>query len=171
MRSFNINIRFIELLLVTIVLFFSISITFAQPELPRRSVTVTATQAINFGRLCVWGSGGTVTLGYDGNRTSSGEIALLTSVTAQPAIFEIKLCEGRNVIITFDATTTLTGSNGGSLILDLGPTDKGSNGASFSTNSDCNFITPLRLGGKLHLPGTSIPGSYTGSFAITLNQQ
>jgi hypothetical protein len=91
--------------------------------------------------------------------------------TAQPAIFEIKLCQGRNVIITFSATTTLTGSNGGSLTLDIGPTEKGINGASFTSNSDCNFITPLRVGGTLNIPGTAIPGTYTGSFDITFNQE
>ena len=147
--------------------------SFAQPDLPQRSLTVTATQAIHFGTLCVTGgAGGTVTVGYDGTRTSTGNIALLSiAPTAQPAIFEIKLCQGRNVIITFSATTTLTGSNGGSLTLDIGPTEKGINGASFTTNSDCNFITPLRVGGTLHIPGTAIPGTYTGSFDITFNQE
>lgn len=89
--------------------------------------------------------------------------------TAQPAIFEIYHCPGGNISITFDATTTLTGSNGGSLTLDIGPTDKGPNGSSFTTN-DC-IITPLRVGGTLHIPGTAISGTYTGSFAITVNQQ
>jgi hypothetical protein len=145
----------------------------AQPELPQRSLTVTATQAIHFGTICVTGgAGGTVTVGYDGNRSSTGNIALLSSApVSQPAIFEIKLCQGRNVIITFSASTTLTGSNGGSLTLDIGPTEEGINGSSFATNDDCNFITPLRVGGTLHIPGSVIPGTYTGSFDITFNQE
>ena len=112
-------------------------------------------------------------MGYDGSRTSTGNILLLSvAPTAHPAIFEIKLCEGRNVTITFDATTTLTGNNGGpSFTLDLGPTEKGPSGSSFPTNSDCSFITPLRMGGTLHIPGTAIPGTYTGNYAITFNQQ
>ena len=161
------------MLLIAAALFFCFIASYAQPELPHRSLTVTPTQAIHFGTLCVTGgAGGTVTEGYDGTRTSTGSIALLSiSPTAQPAIFEIKLCEGRNVIITFSATTTLTGSSGGTLTLDIGPTEKGPNGASFTTNSDCNFITPLRVGGTLHIPGTAIPGTYTGSFDITFNQE
>ena len=111
-------------------------------------------------------------MGYDGTRTCTGEIAPVNiAPTAHEAIFAIKLCQGRNVTITFDATTILTGSEGGTLTLDLGPTEKGGNGASFSTNSDCNFITPLRMGGTLHVPGTAVPDTYTGSFAITFNQQ
>ena len=153
-------------------LFFCVSFSFAQPNLPQRTITVTATQAINFGTFCVTGSGGTITVGYDGSRTSSGGIMLLSMAPiAQPAIFEIKLCQGRNVIITFGSTINLSGSNGGLLTLDIGPTEKGLNGASFFTNSDCNFITPLRVGGTLHIPGTTLPGIYTGNFEITFNQE
>ena len=151
---------------------FRISFSIAQPDLPQRTLTVTATQTIRFGKICVKGSGGTVIVGWDGSRTSTGEVVLLSrSPTAQAAIFEIKLCQGRNVSISFDATTILTGSNGGSLILDIGPTEKGMNGASFTTKDDCNFITQLRVGGTLHIPGTAPRGSYTGSFGITFNHQ
>lgn len=173
MKTFNTNNRLLKLLFLTAVLFAGVRTSYAQPDLPQRSLTVTATQAIHFGTFCVTGgAGGTVTVGYDGSRTSTGDIVLLpVSPTAQPAIFEITLCQGRNVIITFSATTTITGSLGGSLVLDIGPTEKGINGATFLTNSDCNFITPLRVGGTLHVPGTAIAGSYSGSFDITFNQE
>jgi hypothetical protein len=154
-------------------MFLNSIVALAQPGLPQRTLTVTPTQAIHFGTLCVTGgAGGSVTVGYDGTRTSAGNITLLSiSPTARPAIFEIKLCQGRNVIITFSATTILTGSNGGTLILDIGPTEMGIDGASFTTNADCNYITPLRVGGTLHVPGTALPGTYTGSFEITFNQE
>jgi hypothetical protein len=173
MKASNINRHFLKLLFFTTVFFVCVNASFAQPDLPQRSLTVTATQAIHFGTLCVTGgAGGTVTLGYDGSRSSTGDVVLLPiAPTAQPAIFEIKLCQGRNVIITFSATTTLTGSNGGSLTLDIGPTEKGINSSVFATNDDCTFITPLRVGGTLHIPGTALSGTYTGSFAITFNQE
>lgn len=160
----------LKFLFLLTVLLFSVNISYAQPELPPRSVTIAATQAIDFGRFCVTGSGGTITLGWDGSRISTGGIALISSPTAQPAIFEIKLCQGRNVTITYASTATLTGSNGGTLTLDIGPTEKGVSGSSFPTNGDCNFITPLRVGGTLHIPGTTVPGIYTGSFDITFTQ-
>lgn len=173
MKALSTKRSFLKLLFLTAVLFLCVSFSYAQPILPQRTLTVTPTQSIHFGTLCeIGGAGGTVIVGWDGSRTSTGNILLLTmSPTAQPAIFEIKLCEGRSISINFDATTTLTGSNGGSLTLDIGPTDKGPNGASFATNSDCNFITPLRVGGTLHIPDLAIPGIYTGSFAITFNQE
>ncbi|MEI6898920.1 MAG: DUF4402 domain-containing protein [Bacteroidota bacterium] len=153
------------------VLFFCFSSSFAQPGLPPRSITVISTQALDFGRVCDAGQGGTVTVGWDGSRTSTGSVALLASPTPMPAIFEIKLCQGRNVIITFASTTILTGSNGGSLILDIGPTEYGGNNVRFPTKGDCSFITPLRVGGTLHIPGTVILGTYSGSFEVTFNQE
>lgn len=173
MKSVISNRHFAKLLFLATLLFACANFSSAQPVLPQRTITVTATQSIHFGTLCTLGwPGGTVIVGWDGSRTSTGNLLLLSmSPTAQPAIFEVKLCEGRSISITFDATTTLTGSQGGSLTMDLGPTEKGSNGASFSTNGDCNFITPLRMGGTLHVPGSPIPGTYSGSFAITFNQE
>lgn len=166
------SLRFLKVLFLTTVLLSCVYISRAQPVLPQRTLTVTATQAIHFGTLCrTGGAGGTVVLHWDGTRTATGDLELLSiSPTSQPAIFEIKLCQGRNIIITFSPTATLTGP-GGSLTLDIGPTEQGGNTASFSSNNDCDFITPLRVGGTLHVPGTALPGIYTGSFAITFNQE
>lgn len=160
-------------LLFTVIAFcFYITVSFSQPPLPTRSLTVTPTQPIHFGTLTVGGSGGTVTVGWDGSRSSTGDvIKLAVAPTAQPAIFEVKLCQGRNIIITFSPTITLTNGTGGSLTLHIGPTEKGISGAFFPSNADCNFITPLRVGGTLDIPGSAQPGSYTGSFSITFNQE
>lgn len=165
MKAINIHAYFLKLLFLTAILFCSVTISFAQ-------LTVTATQAINFGTICRTSSSGTVTVGYDGNRTSTGGVLLLPIAPfAQPAIFDIKLCPPGSVNVTFDPTAILTGSNGGSLTLYIGPTEKGPNGSIFTTNSDCNTAMPLYVGGTLEIPGTAVPGTYTGSFAITINLQ
>lgn len=169
----NKNIQLIKLLFLAVIFSFYFSSSFSQPPLPQRTLTVTATQAIHFGTFCVTGgTGGTVTVGWDGVRTATGSVVLLNMTpTSQPAIFEIKLCQGRNVAISFEPTTTISGSNGGSLTLEIGPTEKGINGSIFSTNNDCNFITPLRVGGTLHITSSAIPGIYTGTFNITFIQE
>jgi hypothetical protein len=116
--------------------------------------------------------GGTVTVGFNGVRTSTGSIYLSPSApTAQPAIFDIKLCQGRNITISFSPTTMLTGSNGGSFTLDVGPTEKGVSGSKFPVGNDCNFITTVRVGGTLHVPANPVPGTYTGSFEIITFEQ
>jgi hypothetical protein len=172
MKVFIKNIHFHPVLLFALGLMLCYNFSFAQPVLPQRTITVTATQAIHFGVFYVGNMGGTVILNYDGSRTSTGDIALLPiTPIAQPAIFEIKLCQGRNVNISIVPTITLTGSNGGTLTLDLGPTEKGDMYTPFPTGNDCNFITTLRVGGTLYVPGSGISGSYSGSFSITFNQE
>ena len=173
MIKWKTNQRFLRMLFAIMAFLIYSSVSFAQPRLPPRSTTVNATQAIHFGTIAVTGgSGGTVTVGYDGSRSSSGDIMLFSiAPVAKAAIFEIKLCEGRNVNISFDASTILTGSNGGTLTLNIGPTDRGGNGAIFVTNGDCNYITTLRVGGTVHIPGTAIAGAYSGTFEITFNYQ
>jgi len=101
-KKLHTNICSFKLLFLTIVLIICVNFSFAQPKLPQRIITVTATQSLNFGTLYATGAGGTVTVGWDGTRTSTGSISLLSlAPSAQPAIFQIKLCKGRNVTITF----------------------------------------------------------------------
>ena len=165
MKALNIHRRLFRLMFVTTILVFSGNRSFAQ-------VTLTATQSLNFGVICLTGSAGIVTVGSDGSRTLTGNLILLSMApVAQPAILEIEYCPGGTVSLTFDAVTILTGSKGGELTLDLGPTEKGISGSSFTTVSDCNSITPVNMGGTLHIPATAPSGTYTGSFAVTINLQ
>ncbi len=172
MKDLNTYILPYRILFFITIFVLCVNTSYSQPSLPQRSITVTPVQAICFGTLAVNASSGTVSVDYSGSRFSSGGVTLLNmSPSAQPAIFEIKLCQGRNVIITYSATITLYGSNGGTLTMDIGPTEKGGYGSIFPTLSDCNFITPLRVGGTLHIPANAVPGNYTGSFTITFNQE
>jgi len=162
-----------NLWLLILMFFLFTSSSFSQPGLIKKAINVTATQAINFGSFCVTGNaGGTITVGWDGSRTASGDIVLLaTEPTAQPATFELKLNQGKNVIITYPVSTTLIGGNGESLTVDIGPTEKGDNGASFTVNKDWSLPTTLRVGGTLHIPGKFLSGTYKGYFEITFNQE
>jgi len=136
-------------------------------------ITATQTQAINFGTYCINGTGGgTVSIGWDGTRTSTGNIVLLNITPyAQPAIFEIKLSEGNTVSFTYFPTGILTGSNGGTLTFDIGPTEHGINGSTFTINTNSNYITPFKVGGTLHIPTNAIQGTYSGNFDITFHQE
>ncbi len=159
--------------LLVLAAIFCASVTCAQPVLPQRSISVAATQSMHFGSFCLTGTGGgTIVLGFDGSRSSTGAIYLSAlAPNAQPAIFDIKLCQGRNVAITYTPTTTLTGSNGGTFTLDLGPTERGVSGTWFPVNTDCSFITTVRVGGTLHVPGNSPAGIYDGYFSLTFAQE
>jgi len=161
----------VRILIASLVL--CVSCSYGQPALPTRSIEVNATQSLDFGTFAfTGGAGGSVVLGYDGSRTSTGGVALLAVAPyAQPAIFEVKLLQGRNININYSASTSLTGSDGGSLTMNIGPTDKGLSTAAFPTNNSRDFTTLLRVGGTLEIPSGAIPGSYTGTFFITFNQE
>ena len=168
MKAFNIHMHLLKLLFLAAILFFCVNFSFAQTT----PLAVTARQPLTFGTICQMGSGGTVTVNYDGSRTSTGNILLIEKAPiAQAAIYEIKLCPAGNVNVTFDATTILTSGNGTRVTLNIGPTEYGVNGCSFMTNSDCNTPLYLRVGGTLRLLGNENSGNFSGSFSITVNQQ
>jgi hypothetical protein len=141
------------------------------------SITVNAAQSLSFGSFSLLNSGsngGTVTVGWDGSRTSTGDVILLSgSEAVSPAIFDLELCPGRDVTITYPPTTMLTSSNGNSVILKIGPTEFGESGATIHSSENNGFITQLRVGGTLIIgPNNSNPGgAYNISFNIEFNQQ
>ena len=170
MKTKYLNISFLNFLLTTIIFFFCLNVSYAQPSLPQRTITVQATQAIDFGTFYVTATG-TITVDWQGNVSTTGGVVSLSSSSVYPAIFEIKLCQGRNVTITYDPTIIITGSNGGPFILNVGATEKGVSGSEFQVNNDCNFITTLRVGGTLEVPGGLPAGTYSGSFSIDFTQE
>lgn len=153
-----------------VAVFLFISALSAQPALPERGITVLPTQAIDFGIFYVNGAG-TIEVDYQGNVTVSGGVISLNTTSVTPAIFEIKLCQGRTITIDYDYSVMINGSNGGQLELVIGPTERGVSGDEFPSENDCNFITVLRVGGKLLVPSNAVPGIYTGSFPMTFTQE
>jgi hypothetical protein len=151
--------------------FFCFNVSIAQPENKQLSITASLTQPINFGSFCKIGNtGGTVTVAYNGSRTCTGGIVLLSNAPmATQAIYEITLSHAAKITLTYNPQSMLTKSNSGILNLDVGPTDKGISGSSFMINGQDHFTDQLLLGGTLHIPGTAPPGIYSGSFDITFN--
>lgn len=170
MKKVYLNKSFLKLLFLTLIFIFCLNVLHAQPALPQRTITVQSTQDIDFGTFFAT-SAGTITVNWNGTISTTGGVVSFSGLTAHPAIFEVKLCQGRNVTITYNPTTTLTGNNGGSLTLNVGSTEKGISGSEFPVNNDCNFITTLRVGGTLEVSGSSIPGIYSGSFSIDFTQE
>ena len=159
-----------RLLLLFVASFLFVNSGFAQPDLPQRQITVLPTQDIDFGTFCVSGAG-TITVDYAGNVSTTGGVVSIDQTSITPAIFEIKLCQGRRVTIDYDYSVQLDGSNGGQLELIIGPTERGVDGEDFPVTSDCDFITVLRVGGTLDIPANPVAGVYIGSFPMTFTQQ
>jgi len=160
------NKTFLKLLFIA--LFFCLNTTYSQPSLPQRTVSATPTQPIDFGTFYVT-SAGTITVNWQGIVSTTGGVVIVSSVNARPAIFDITLCQGRNVTLTYSPTITIT--NGAtSITLILGDTEKGPNGTTFTVDTNCTFITTLRVGGTLDIPDGAVSGVYTGSFSMNFTQ-
>ena len=160
------NKTFLKLLFIA--LFFCLNTTYSQPSLPQRTVSATPTQPIDFGTFYVT-SAGTITVNWQGIVSTTGGVVIVSSVNARPAIFDITLCQGRNVTLTYSPTTTITnGAN--SITLILGDTEKGPNGTTFIVDTNCTFITTIRVGGTLDIPDGAVSGVYTGSFSMNFTQ-
>jgi hypothetical protein len=155
-----------------LIMLFYVAIISAQPVLPQRTITIYPSQGIDFGLFYDQnGSGGSISLDWQGNRTVTGSIHTLPSFPGRPALFEIKLCQGRAITISYPPETILKETNGDEIIMKIGPTQKGSNGAVFATENNCNFITILRVGGTLIIPPNTNTGVFTGEFEISFDQQ
>lgn len=160
------NKSFLKLLFF--ILFFCSNTAYSQPSLPQRAVSATPTQPIDFGTFYVI-SAGTITVNWQGTVSTTGGVVVVSSVNARPAIFDITLCQGRNVTLTYNPTTTIT--NGApSITLTIGDTEKGPSGATFAVDTNCTFITTLRVGGTLNIPDGAVTGVYTGSFSMNFTQ-
>jgi hypothetical protein len=145
----------------------------AQPPQPPRPISIFANpeQGLIFGTFFRGNSGGEVIVYADGSRSVTGDIIQSNiGVPFSPAIFEIEAGQGALISILNGPDITMKGSNGGTIRLKLGASDKGS---TFITGTNYPTRTRIRIGGKLFVTGplTSPSGSYSGSFYVTFIQQ
>ena len=174
MKTVNTYRLLLKLLFITAVLSFCVNVSFAQfaPGLPDRAITsALPLQTINFGTFCLnGGSGGYITVGLSGSVSTTGGIfSFFDGRGAQPAIYAIKLCQGRRIKISFRTTYLIC--NGVQLELLSGPSEFEKKGEIFITNRDCDFVNPVCVGGKLKIPDNTPPGLYVGEMLIDLIQE
>jgi hypothetical protein len=175
MKTFIIHIKhlFIKILLVIVLSFLSIY-SFAQTDtIPPDpgAIIVYNVQDLNFGAFTIGSSGGTVIIGTNGTRSVTGDVVALNLGTPYyQAIFDIDGPQGTIVSIINGADATLTGSNGGSIYLQLGNSDPPS---PFIITVMQPTRTTVNIGGTLTVgsPAANPPGAYTGTFYITFNQE
>lgn len=159
---------------VSLSLLFIITITTVQgQELPPRpiAVTVNLSQNLNFGAFYHGNVGGSVIIYNDGSRSSTGDIVLLTmGYTFSTGLYDVVANPGTLVSILNGPNAILTGSNGGSMILQLGDSDPMS---PFIITTTPPASTQIRIGGTLIVgnPITNPPGNYGGTFDVTFVQE
>ncbi len=140
-------------------------------EKPPVPVSIYTLQNLSFGAFYQSINGGTVEVDYNGLRVATGDVILAGMGYAfYPAIFEVESEPGCIIHIVHGTYVTLTGSNGGSMTMQIGEADTGS---PFIATSGSPARTEVRIGGTLIVgsPGANPPGNYSGSFDITFIQE
>jgi hypothetical protein len=133
--------------------------------------SVTSVQNLSFGAFSQGSLGGTISISTDGSRSVTGSIVPLNfGVNYFQAIFEIEAPEGTVISIMNGGNVTLNGSNGGSMILQIGNSDPAS---PFAITIPPPGKTRVNFGGTLTIgsPAQNPPGNYSGTFSITFNNE
>jgi len=130
---------------------------------------VYTTQNLAFGAMYHGNTGGTIAVANNGSRTVTGDVvALNLGVQYYNAIFEIEAPPGSIISILNGPDATLTGSNGGTMTLQIGSSFPAS---PFSTTLSPPSRTQVNIGGTLTVGNNAAtpPGIYTGTFYVTFN--
>lgn len=144
----------------------------AQEPPPRPiSVYVNPAQGLIFGAFFQGITGGQVIIHPDGSRTVSGSIVQANlGFPFSPAIFEVDANPGTLISIMNGPDVVLSGSNGGTLSLHIGPA---STGTPFIATATSPARTLVRIGGTLTVgsPPANPAGNYSGTFSVTFIQE
>lgn len=144
----------------------------AQENPPRPiNIFVNPAQGLSFGAFVQGSSGGSVIIYANGGRQVTGTVIPANlGYTFSPAIFEVDAEPGTLITISNGPDVTLSGSNGGSMILHVG---ESSIVSPFVTTAVPPGRTQLRIGGTLSVgsPLANPPGNYSGTFSVTFIQQ
>lgn len=161
-------------LLLGILLVLSHSEAFAQqPPAPPRpiAVYVNPAQGLNFGAFYQGNAGGSVIVYPNGSRSVTGDVIQANlGFSFSPALFEVDANPGTLISILNGPDVTLTGSNGGSMMLHIGSASPGS---PFVTTAIPPARTVVSVGGTLTVssPLANPAGSYSGTFSVTFIQE
>jgi len=159
------------LLLVLFAMVLFLSNTFkakAQEEPPKPiKVTVDLLQNLNFGTFCYGnGSGTTVIIYPEGTRSSTGNIVLISS-NFSAALYDVESVPGTIITMVNGPDATLTGSNGGSMILHIGDSEPKSPIITTGNHTAVTIGGTLIVGSR----GANPPGAYGGTFTVTFIQE
>jgi hypothetical protein len=161
------TLRFV--LLLPVLLWFLGSREASAQEPPPRPIRINATaQGLSFGAFYHGATGGTITITPASARSSTGDVVLLgLGFPFSAALFEVHAHRGTVISILNGPDAVLTGIPSGTMSLHIGSSNPAS---PFVSNVNFNVAIPLYIGGILTVGNSAAnpPGSYTGTFDITL---
>lgn len=136
-------------------------------------ISIAKDRDMNFGNIAVQSStsqagavGGTVVLSPAGGRTVTGGVSLPTAAgTVQSARFNVTGDGNRTYAITLPGTIQLTVQGGGTATMSVGTFTSTPSGTG-QLNNGSQFV---EVGATLAVSLDQTPGTYAGSFEVTVN--
>ena len=155
--------------IIPVVLMYSVSVELKAQEPPPRPIRIDVTaQGLSFGAFYHGAVGGSVVILPSGSRSATGDVVLLgLGFPFSAALFEVHAHPGTVISILNGPDAVLTGIPSGTMTLHIGSSNPSS---PFVSNVNFNIGIPLYIGGTLTVSNSAAnpPGSYTGTFDITL---
>jgi len=144
------------------------------PPIPVK-VEVRNSRFLNFGSFTGGVTGGTVTVDYNGTRTSTGDVFLLNlGNPTSSALFDLTANPGTLVNITVPSDFLLSGDGGtgGDVRLEI-TMNHISTGQTFITTVTPPLTNEIEVGGTLHIgsEAQNPAGFYTGTFSLIFNYE
>ncbi len=128
-------------------------------------IGLTETQSLDFGGIMSPEVDTTVTISTNGVRSNpTGRAIFDPSNTGRNGTFEVFGTSNITFYVTLPSSAILTGSNGGSLTVNNFTATVGSNGLAL----DSQGLNTFNVGGTLNIPAHATPGTYQGTYDITV---
>lgn len=157
------------IILLPVVLMFSGLREIKAQEPPPSPIRINATaQGLSFGAFYHGAAGGSITITSASSRSSTGDVVLLgLGYPFSAALFEVHAQAGTVISILNSPDVSLFGTPSGSMTLHIGSSNPAS---PFVSTVPYSVTIPLYIGGILTAGNSAAnpPGSYTGTFDITL---
>jgi hypothetical protein len=155
--------------IIPVVLMYSVSLELKAQEPPPRPIRINATaQGLSFGAFYHGVVGGTITITPASARSSTGDVVLFgLGYPFSAALFQVHASPGTVIAILNSPDVPIFGIPSGSMNLHIGSSNPTS---PFVTTVPYTVAIPLYIGGILTVGNSAAnpPGSYTGTFDITL---
>ena len=133
---------------------------------------------LNFGRIIAGTAAGTVTVSPAGTRTATGGARLASDSSVRPAMFAGKGSAFQTVTIAMNANTRTLTRTGGTQTMTMDTFTIGSTPtalltvlATAFTISSTSGIFTFPVGATLRVGANQAPGTYVGTFTVTLLYQ
>jgi len=126
-------------------------------------ISISGDATMEFGNLAVSASSGTAVLDNANGLGVSGGVSKVGGISPKSAAFTVAGAASTNYSVTLPPSTiTLTGSNGGTMIL-------WNFTSNCSGNTQAGGIDYFKVGATLNVDGSQVAGSYSGVFDVTVN--